>query len=122
MQSFKKVSAQGEITVFRIGKVKTVDASKFSPLALDRGEYVIGHSETGHNHVLERTDGAEVYVAKTAPEGMRILRAILTEPNALVHMRDHDTHETIVLAPGVYDFHISREYDPYAELARTVAD
>lgn len=90
--------------------------------SLRGGLFVIGHSETGHHHVLDRADGVTVNVLERAPEGMRILRAILEEPTRLIHQRPHDTHETIDLAPGEYEFRIAREFDHYAELARQSAD
>jgi hypothetical protein len=114
-----KTAAQGEITILRVhgggcGEGKT--------LPLERGKLVIGHSETGHNHVLEHVRGATVTVLDTAPEGMKILYAILAEPNTLIHLRDHDTHEPIALEPGEYEIRIAREFDHYAELARQSAD
>ena len=118
MKTFKGVAAQGEITVRRI---KSIPAG-CSPLGLEGGRYVIGHSETGHHHVLSGSDGADVMVLDKPPEGMRILYAILKEPTSLNHLREHDTHESILLEPGKYEFRIAREYDPYAELARISAD
>ena len=100
MLKFNKVAAQGEITIVRIGDVpldKKVDGKL---LALENGRFIIGHSETGHHHVLERAAGATVTVCDHAPAGMKVLHAILTEANSLVHERGHDTHETINL--GVY--------------------
>lgn len=123
MKVFKAIAAQGEITIIRIGdvpKIKKIIGGK--PLALERGKLIIGHSETGHHHVLERNSGASVSVMDKSPEGMRILRAILTEPNTLIHLRDFDTHEPIKLEPGEYEFRIAREFDHYAELARQSAD
>lgn len=123
MSKFEKVAAQGEITILRVVTAttgKTQDGYK--PLALENGMYVIGHSETGHHHVLEHTRGVSLVVAEKALEGMHILHAILTEPNALVHKRPFDTHEPLALAPGEYEFRIAREYDPYAELARRSED
>ncbi len=117
MKMFKEVAAQGEITVRRI---KSIPAG-CTALALEGGRYVIGHSETGHHHVLSRA-GADVMVLDKPPEGMRILYAILKEPMSLDHLREHDTHESIMLEPGEYEFRIAREYDPYAELARISAD
>ena len=122
MKTFKTVAAQGEITIVRIGDVRKVKKSGGTPLALDNGKLIIGHSETGHHHVLERTKGATVTVSENAPAGMRVLHAILTEANSLVHERGHDTHETIDLPPGEYEFRIAREFDHYAELARKSAD
>lgn len=122
MKAFQKVAAQGEITILRIGDVPKKTKIAGQPLALEQGKLIIGHSETGHHHVLERTRGASVTVLERAPEGMRILHAILEEPNRLVHERGHDTHETIALEPGEYEFRIAREFDHYAELARQSMD
>ena len=122
MKSFKFVAAQGEITIIRIGDVKPGGVLAGTPLPLERGKLIIGHSETQHDHVLERKAGATVSVLDRAPEGMKILHAILTEPNKLIHERGHDTHEAIELAPGEYHFRIAREFDHYAELARQSAD
>lgn len=116
MHSFKSVAAQGEITIRRIDKMPRDIAS----VPIENGKHIIGHSETGHHHVLERS--AQVFVAKDAPAGMRILYAIVAEPNALIHARPFDTHETINLEPGMYEFRIGREFDPYAEIARQQAD
>lgn len=124
MKSFLKVAAQGEITIRRIGDIPARRERRdgCTPLALENGKLVIGHSETGHHHVLSRNDGAEVMVLDEPPEGMRILYAILENPVLLVHLRDHDMHEPIQLLPGEYEFRIAREYDPYAELARQSMD
>lgn len=124
MKIFKNVCAQGEITIRRLGDAphKGKMPKGYSPLPLENGSYVIGHSETGHNHVLSRPDGASVAVMDKPPEGMRILRAILNEPMSLDHLREFDTHDSIMLEPGEYEFRIAREYDPYAELARQSAD
>lgn len=116
MKTFNETAAQGEITIRKIAKVP--DAVK--PLPLENGQSIIGHSETGHHHVLERP--AKLMIAKTAPDGMRILYAILDEPNALIHERGFDTHESIALPAGTYEFRIGREYDPYTEIARQQND
>ena len=122
MANFKKIAAQGEITIVRIGDVPNNKKINGVPLALENGKLIIGHSETGHHHVLERDAGATVTVMENPPAGMKILHAILTEANSLVHERGHDTHETINLGSGEYEFRIAREFDHYAELARKSAD
>lgn len=116
MKTFSKIAAQGEIT---LRKVTTVP-SDATPLKADSIHYIVGHSETGHHHVLlaERT---QMFEGK-APDGMRVLYAILDGENVLEHLRDFDTHEPIKLEPGIYEFRIGREYDPYAEIARRQAD
>lgn len=123
MKSFKITAAQGEISFRRIGPVP---ASKglpkgYSPLAAENGHIVIGHSETGHHHVMDARH-VDVAVLDRAPEGMRILRAIVNSATPLVHLREHDTHEPIMFEPGEYEARIGREYDPYAEIARRQSD
>lgn len=123
MKTFIRCAAQGEIMIRRIGGVPHKPrrvAGK--PLELERGKLIIGHSETQHDHVLERSTGVTVTVLDRAPDGMRILHAILTEPNTLIHERGYDTHESIALEPGEYEIRIAREFDHYAELARQSAD
>jgi hypothetical protein len=121
MKSFQKIAAQGEITIIRIGDVPK--NKKLSGVAMkpERGRFIIGHSETGHHHVID-AKGANVAVLDRAQEGMRVLHAILENPTSLDHERGFDTHESIELPPGEYEFRIGREYDPYAEIARRQAD
>jgi hypothetical protein len=117
MANFNKNAAQGEISIRRIAALPD-DIVEVKP---DNGAYIIGHSETGHNHVMTM-ERAKVYEAKAPPTGMRILYAILDEPKELVHQRDFDKHEPITHQPGIYEFRLGREFDPYAELARRQAD
>ena len=117
MKILETLGAQGEIRAYRIDKIP----GDVKPLAMDNGQFVIGHSETGHHHVLE-ADRVEVFEANTAPEGMRVLYALLETPGELKHLRGFDTHAPQAFAPGAYMFRTDREFDPYAELARRSAD
>jgi hypothetical protein len=117
MKTFIKTAAQGEISIRRVDAIPT----NVKPLAPELGKYIIGHSETGHHHIMT-LDRKQAFEAINAPEGMRILYANLEAAGELVHERGHDTHETISFDPGIYEFRLGREYDPYAELARQVAD
>lgn len=117
MHIIETLGAQGEIRAYRIDAIP----AGAKPLARENGHYIIGHSETGHHHVLV-ADRVNVFEAPKAPEGMRILYALLDSPGSLEHLRGHDTHAPHVFEPGVYMFRTDREYDPYAELARRVAD
>jgi hypothetical protein len=124
MKSFKFVAAQGEITIRRIGdlpKDKRLPKGFTALKRRDDGRFVIGQSETHHDHVIDAT-GSTIGVMDKPPAGMRILYAILENPLALKHLRGHDTHETITNEPGVYEIRIAREFDHYAELARQSAD
>ena len=63
---------------------------------------------------MERTEGL--------PAGLRILYAIVREPGAVLRQTAAREHESISLAPGIYEMRVSREYDPFREQARRVAD
>ena len=123
MRAFITVAAQGEIAVRRIGDLpKNRELPKgYTALKADGRYFIIGHSETGHHHVIDAA-GATVGVLDKPPEGMRVLYMILENPLAIKHLREHDTHETITNEPGVYEVRIAREFDHYAELARQSAD
>jgi hypothetical protein len=123
MKTFASIAAQGEITIRRIGNLSKNCKLPSNCVAMkpQDGCYIVGHSETGHHHVID-TKGATIGVMDHAPEGMRVLYAILEQPFELKHLRQHDTHETLKGEPGVYEIRIGREFDPYAELARRQAD
>jgi hypothetical protein len=117
MKQFETAAAQGEISIRKIAKLP----KGVKPMTAEAGAYIIGHSETGHHHVMTM-ERAQVFEATDAPTGMRVLYAILEAPNTLEHQRPHDTHETIQFQPGIYEFRSGREFDHYAELARKQAD
>lgn len=79
---------------------------------------VISHSESGHHHLL--TDG-EVMERAEVPPGMQIFYAILKEPQSFIQdaANPHGGYE---LGVGIFEFRVSREFDPFAEQARRVAD
>lgn len=119
MKSFLKVAAQGELTIRRIDALPTGVAC--TPMKIEGGRFIVGHSETGHHHVIS-AHGASVIELERPPEGMKVLYAILENPTSLDHLREHDTHESIALEPGTYEIRIAREFDHYAELARQSQD
>ncbi len=118
MRILETLGAQGEIRMFRVDEIPT----GVKPLKRENGHLIIGHSETGHHHVL-LADRVQAFEATEAPEGMRVLYAILESPGELKHLRGHDTHKSHAFEAGdKIMFRTDREYDPYAELARRVAD
>jgi len=123
MKLIDKVAAQGEITIYR---KDDADRRSFlkggTALKAEKGRLIIGHSETGHHHVI-RAGGVDVMEMPAPTAGIRLLRMIVADPGKeLVHERGTDTHEGIGLPPGNYEIRIGREYDPYAQLARQQAD
>ncbi len=111
------IGAQGEITIIQIDALPANVVTR--PVERNRAGYIISHSESGHHHVL--TDGEVMERTSDVPAGMQIIYALLDKPAALVQDAPVP-HGGYDLAPGIYEFRISREYDPFAEQARRVAD
>ena len=117
MMKREVIGAQGEITIFRVSEMPeglTAHTEKDG-----RGRPIISHSESGNHHVLDRA--VAVMEKPDAPEGMRILYALLDEPTDLIQDAS-DAHGSHTLAPGIYEMRIAREFDPFSEQVRRVAD
>lgn len=80
--------------------------------------YIVGHSETGHHHVLESKAGFEVFL----DEATKALYLDVSEPAELVHKKTLDKHRTLPVAPGKYEVHIKTEYDPWNQVLTNVFD
>lgn len=118
MKIIETLGAQGEIRMFRVDCIP----SDAKPMKREHGQFIIGHSETGHHHVLV-ADRVDVFEAPSAPTGMRVLFALLGSAGSLEHLRGHDTHEPHSFDAGdTIMFRTDREYDPYEKLARQVQD
>lgn len=112
------IGAQGEISIFRCegampeGLVAMSEKDKL-------GRPIISHSESGNHHLLDRA--VAVMEKPDAPAGMRILYALIEEPTALIQdaIDAHGSHD---LPAALCEFRIAREFDPFSEQARQVAD
>lgn len=104
MKTFDRAIAQGELYFTRIDAVP----SDAIAVPAENGTIVVGHSETGHHHVmtLERT---ELY---RHPTDLMELFLLVKAPDELTHLRDFDTHEPIRFEPGAYRVRRQREYTP----------
>ncbi len=113
MLTFKHIAAQGELTITKIKKLPKQAGASVAPV---NGKLIVGHSETGHHHVVDgdcatltRVDEFTAYLT-------------VTKETRLQHLRDYDTHPAIALQPGMYEFRTGREFDPFAELIRASMD
>jgi hypothetical protein len=43
-------------------------------------------------------------------------------PTQIDHLRGHDTHPSIALQPGMYEFRTGREFDPFEDAIRASQD
>lgn len=78
--------------------------------------YIVGHSESGHNHVLQSKKTMQI----TEVSEKRYL--LIKEVSQLFHQKNFDIHETIDIAPGMYEVTHKTEYDPFAKVVRGVWD
>lgn len=118
MKTFKLCAAQGEVNIRRVSSVP----QGLAPIKPEKGLLIVGHSESGHHHGFRAVAGVSVMErTKDVPAGMKILYAVLENPTALIQDASAP-HEPLMLDPGEYEIRISREYDPFAEQTRQVAD
>lgn len=80
--------------------------------------YIIGHSETGHHHVLEAVKGQEFDIFV---KGEDIFISSQFE-SSVVHKKTQEIHETVKVEPGVYKVNRKLEYDPFQKVRRAVYD
>ena len=101
-----KPMAQGDLLIIPVAAIPA-NAKAVKP---DGNHYIVGHSETGHHHVIEKSR-AEVFEA--ADDAFCAWIKTLDKPADLEHKRDFDTHEPIRLEPNkVYQIRRQREYAP----------
>lgn len=113
----KVIGAQGEITIIKIDAIpEGIETRKVERIG--KG-WIISHSESGHHHLL--TGGDVIERTDNIAPGMQVFYALLTAPASLIQDAQVP-HGGYDLEPGAYMFRISREYDPFAEQARRVAD
>ncbi len=98
--------AQGDILIIPIA---TIPANAKAAKA-EGAHFVIAHSETGHNHVIEKSR-AEVFEA-ASDQFIAYIRT-LGDGAEIKHQRPFDTHETVALSPNQsYEVRRQREYVP----------
>lgn len=111
------IGAQGEITFYAVEGAMPADVVPFTDRDTS-GRPIISHSESGHHHVLERA--VEMF-RKPGAAGMTVLYALLDRPADLIQDAPN-AHGKHTLPSGLIEFRIAREFDPFAEQARRVAD
>lgn len=119
MKIFFEVAAQGEVNLRRIKAAP----EGLVPIKPENGLLIVGHSESGHHHGFREAPGIMVMErpSATVPQGLKVLYAILENPTALIQDAT-SPHEPLEIGAGIWEIRISREYDPFSEQARRVAD
>lgn len=106
-----------QIKAIRHGEVMLLPVAKL-PNGKTKGHtnYIVGHSETGHHHVLESTTEFDVMLDNA------MLYIQLYEPAQLVHKKTVDQHKTLTVPAGTYKILHDTEYDPWSKVIRAVQD
>lgn len=111
------IGQQGEVRIVQIDGLPEGMTTK--PVQKVDIGYVISHSENGHHHML--TGGDVMERVDNVPAGMQVFYAILDAPQQFIQDAPNP-HNGYALDPGIYRFDVSREFDPFVEQARRVAD
>jgi hypothetical protein len=109
----------------RQGEVRFVPVDDFGThetraIEASNGVVIVGESESHHHHVID-ADGVTVLERVDAPAGMRILHAIVERPTTL-RQTAGNPHGAHAIPPGKYEIRIKREFNPFSDMARRVAD
>ena len=101
---------QGELLFIPVNEFPDDDGNWISQKP-ENGHLIIGHSETGHHHVIEmeRCKTADLIINQMKEFEARLL---LGENAEVKHLRSFDTHETLKLPAGKYIVRHRREYTP----------
>ena len=97
--------------------VADIPAAATETVAPENGRYIVGHSESGNLHVL---DAPGVTIVRRP--GADILYAIVANPTSLRQEKAGTPHAPVAVPPGNYKIVISREFNPFTEMAQRVAD
>lgn len=113
----KVIGQQGECRIVKIDAIPTDMHTKKAERTI-KG-FIISHSESGHHHLL--TGGDVMERTDKVPAGMQQFYAILDKPQEFIQDAVNP-HGGFKLDAGIYRIDVSREFDPFAEQARRVAD
>ncbi|MCG8614513.1 MAG: hypothetical protein MI864_28705 [Pseudomonadales bacterium] len=103
MKFIHPYSAQGDVNIFDCNDIPA--GLEKAPLHSD-GRPIVGHSETGHMHVVDG-NSVTVYQQDDFVSYLDVKKEV-----DIIHLRSFDTHKTITLPPGQYRITRQREYTP----------
>lgn len=106
---FKNQAAQGDLLIRRVSAMP----ANLKTAPIEQGTFIVAHSETGHNHVIDARPNVRVYDTEDPLLSyLEVIEATDATETLLRHLRGHDTHETISISPGIYELRRQREYTP----------
>lgn len=109
---------QGEV---RIEPIKAIPKCEMKPIEAKNGVIIVGESESHHHHVLDAEGVTVMERTSDVPAGMRTLYAIV-KTATILHQTAGNPHGSHAIGVGIYAVRIKREFNPFLEEARRVAD
>lgn len=108
-RTFTNQAAQGDLLIRRINKLP----QDIKQASSKDGHFVVAESETHHHHVIDARPNVKVYDTENPLLSyLEVIEATDATETLLRHLRGHDTHETISIAPGIYELRRQREHTP----------
>lgn len=119
MIEVKKMAAQGDVLFRRIDSLPDGAVEQDA-----KGRIIVAHSETGHHHAIDPTDGVRLFQPPNDPLVCYLM--LDGAPHAdVVHHRAWDTHDTLRLVAksvGKTIFEVRRQREHTPEGWRRVED
>jgi hypothetical protein len=109
----EKAIRHGEVMIVPVGEIPADSAEIYSGR-----EFVVGHSETGHNHVA--VGDITMFRPRGADDSTLFMR--VNRDSVLEHRKSFDKHETKTLLTGLYTVTIKKAYDYFAKRMTRVVD
>ena len=104
MNIIGQIVFQGDVGLVEIDAIP----ASATPVDAEGGAYILAHSETGHNHVVEARPDVKLY--QDASDPLSAYLHVLSIDTLIQHQRSFDTHAAITIKPGKYLVRRQREY------------
>jgi len=108
MRTFQNAAAQGDVYFRRINNLP----SGAIEIKCDVENIIVGHSETGHSHVMARGTSEDPAVRMYNSDNPLMSWLEVNRPTSLDHKRTNHTHESIMFQPGIYEIRRQQESAP----------
>jgi RAB protein geranylgeranyltransferase component A len=128
MKTFNKCAAQGDVLFMRVDslpqglkEVSSTNNVRSIIIGADGKDmqracgsvFILAHSETGHNHVMEARPNVKLFSTDNPLVSyLQIVEATEEAENFVEHLRSFDTHEPISFNSGIYKVINQRESAP----------
>lgn len=107
MKSFINEAAQGEMVFVRVNEMPS-DIIAEQPT---NGEYLVGHSTSGHHHVMSSKD-VKLFRSPATDTRPLFSYIVVEQPTEMLHRKDYQAHESLLFSPGMFEVRHQRERTP----------